>query len=237
MCNPTQSATRMPQGPLLLYYITDRKQFAGAPSEQEQQLINKIRECAMAGVDYIQLREKDLSTRRLEELAGKAVAALPSGSATKLLINSRIDVALASGAHGVHLPGHYLLASEARAIFSAAGKANAIVVVSTHSVAEVALAESHGADFAVFGPVFEKSGIPNAAGLQQLSAVCHRTQAAAPRMPVLALGGIRLENAAQCVAAGADGVAAIRLFQDSDVAEVVSRMRRLREIASSPSRG
>jgi thiamine-phosphate pyrophosphorylase len=239
MCNPSQSAPRIPQGPLLLYYITDRKQFPGRPGEQEQQLIDKISECAMAGVDFIQLREKDLSTRRLEDLACKAVAALPSRSATKLLINSRIDVALACGAHGVHLPGNYLTANEGRAIFTAAGNVKAIVAVSTHSIAEVALAESHGADFAVFGPVFEKSGVPNRAGLQQLTAVCHRTQAATPRMPVLALGGVTLENAAQCVAAGVDGLAAIRLFQDGDANVVVSRLRGLRAAISpgSSSRG
>ena len=232
MCNPSQSATRMPQGPLLLYYITDRKQFPGTPSEQEQQLIDKISESALAGVDYIQLREKDLSTRQLEQLAYKVVEALPSGSVTKLLINSRIDVTLACGADGVHLPGNYLSASEARAIFSAAGKAHPIVAVSTHSAAEVALAESHGADFAVFGPVFEKSSVPNPAGLQQLSAVCYRAQAETLRMPVLALGGITLGNAVQCVTAGADGLAAIRMFQDNNVQETVSRLRSLRASTS-----
>src|SRR5262245_46677248 len=86
-------------GPLLLCYITDRKQFAGSQEAREQHLLAKIAECARAGVDYIQLREKDLSSRALEELAGKAVAAIPRGSKTKLLINSRTDVALACGAH------------------------------------------------------------------------------------------------------------------------------------------
>ncbi len=236
MCNPIQSAPPMRQGPLLLCYITNRQQFPGSPHEQEQQLLHKISECALAGVDTIQLREKDLSTRELERLTMKAVAALAGNSGTKLLINSRIDVALACGAHGVHLPGHYLSASEARVIFAAAGKVHPVIAVSTHSAAEVALAESHGADFAVFGPVFEKSGIPHPTGLEQLAAVCRRAQAASPRMPVLAVGGITLENAAQCVAAGADGIAAIRLFQENEVAQVVRKVRGLRTvITSAPS--
>ena len=88
---------------LQLYYITDRRQFPGDCHEQEQRLLAKIAECAAAGVEYIQLREKDLEARALEDLAMKAMAAL-GGSGTKLLINSRTDVALACGAHGVHLP-------------------------------------------------------------------------------------------------------------------------------------
>src|SRR5436305_11660907 len=140
-----------------LYYITDRRQFAGDAQEQEQQLLAKIAECAAAGVEYIQLREKDLEIRALEELALKAIAALGS-SRTQLLINSRTDVALACGAHGVHLPANDLSASEVRAIFARAANSEPVIGVSTHSATEVASAEAHGASFAVFGPVFEKSG-------------------------------------------------------------------------------
>ena len=228
MCYPIQSAAPAVNRPVLLYYITDRRQFAGTPKEQEQRLLEKIRECSSAGVDYIQLREKDLSTRALEQLAAKTMAALPSGSATKLLINSRIDVALACGAHGVHLPGNYLSAGEARAIFSRAGKSHAIICVSTHSAAEVACAESQGADFAVFGPVFEKNGVANPGGLQQLAVFAHRQDPAAQTMPVLALGGINIANAAQCIAAGAAGVAAIRMFQENEATEIVKKLRQLR---------
>lgn len=228
MCNPIQSAAPPAKGPALLYYITDRIQFPGRLEEQELALLKKIRECAMAGVDYIQLREKDLTTRELEQLASKAVAAIPRGSTTRLLINSRIDVALACGAHGVHLPANYLSAGEARAIFARAGVSHAVISVSTHSAAEVVSAESQGADFAVFGPVFEKRGTPNPNGLQQLAALTHNPNRAVPRMPVLALGGVTLENAAQCLAAGADGIAAIRMFQEQDAAEIVKKLRRLR---------
>ncbi|MBZ5492548.1 MAG: thiamine phosphate synthase [Acidobacteriia bacterium] len=210
--------------PLQLYYITDRRQFPGDGHEQEQRLLAKIAECAAAGVEYIQLREKDLETRTLEALALKAMTVL-SGSRTQLLINARTDVALACGAHGVHLPANDLSASEARSIFARVGKSEPVIGVSTHSAAEVASTEAHGASFAVFGPVFEKSGSANLEGLEQLRRICHRTEAAQPRMPVWALGGITLENAGQCAAAGAAGIAAIRLFQQNDVQAITRKLR------------
>jgi thiamine-phosphate pyrophosphorylase len=100
--------------------------------------------------------------------------------------------------------------------------------VSTHSAAEVASAEAHGADFAVFAPVFEKAGTASREGLEELRRICHRTEAAQPAMPVLALGGITADNAQLCLAAGSAGVAAIRLFQQNDVGEVVKQLRSLR---------
>jgi thiamine-phosphate pyrophosphorylase len=213
---------------LQLYYITDHRQFPGDAQEQEQRLLTKIAECAAAGIEYIQLREKDLKTRTLEGLALKAMAAL-GGSRTQLLINSRTDVALACGAHGVHLPANNLAASEVRAIFARAGKSEPVIGVSTHSSSEVALAEAHGASFAVFGPVVEKNGSTNRDGLEQLRRICHRAEAAQPPMPVWALGGITLENAQQCLAAGAAGIAAIRLFQQNDAHVIVKQLRSLRE--------
>ena len=102
-----------------------------------------------------------------------------------------------------------------------------MIAVSTHSAAEVASAEAHGASFAVFGPVFEKNGSANREGLEQLRQICHRTEAAQPPMPVWALGGITVENAQQCVEAGAAGIAAIRLFQQNDVDAVVKKLRSL----------
>jgi thiamine-phosphate pyrophosphorylase len=211
---------------LQLYYITDRRQFPGDDHQRERLLVAKIAECAAAGVEYIQLREKDLERRALEELVRKAMGVL-GGSQTRLLINSRTDVALACGAHGVHLPANDLAASEVRAIFARAGKSEPVIVVSTHSATEVASAEAHGASFAVFGPVFEKTGSANREGLEQLRRICHRTEAAQPPMPVWALGGITLENAQQCIAAGAAGIAAIRLFQENDVHALVKKLRAL----------
>jgi thiamine-phosphate pyrophosphorylase len=208
--------------PVQLYYITDRLQFPGDGKEQEHRLLKKIAECAAAGVDYIQLREKDLSAHALEELAHKAVAAV-RGSAARLLINSRTDVALACGAHGVHLPANDLPASDVRSMFVRTGLRMPIVGVSAHSLADVLSAEAHGADFAVFAPVFEKGGAANAQGLEQLREICGRAHAA---MPVFALGGVTLENARLCIDAGAAGIAGIRLFQENEVKKIVPLLRK-----------
>jgi len=209
----------------VLCYITDRNQFSGGAVEKEHRLLEKIAECAACGVDFIQLREKDLSARELETLALRAIAAIPKDTSARLLINARTDVALGAGAHGVHLPGHDLPPSEVRALMVRAGRTNPTIGVSTHSKAEVALAEAHGADFAVFGPVFEKDARPNPQGVETLGHACRRPPIEGASMPVLALGGITLKNARECFLAGATGIAAIRLFQQNDVKAVVARLR------------
>jgi len=210
---------------LLLYYITDRTQFPGAAAEKERRLLSTVAACAAAGVDYIQLREKDLAIRELQTLATKAVAAIPAGSSTKLLINSRIDVALAVGAHGVHLPARDISANDARAIFARAGAKKVVIGVSAHSPEDVSIAEDQRADFAVFAPVFEKSGLANPQGLEQLKHICGRPSGTNPGMPVFAMGGITLENAGLCIEAGAHGIAAIRLFQEGNPADTIRRLR------------
>lgn len=195
---------------MLLYYITDRRSFPGNSEAQKQHLLAKIAECAAAHVDYIQLREKDLSTRELHQLAEQAMSCIPAGSRTRLLINSRVDIALACGAHGIHLPSSGLRAADARMIFEKAGKRDALVAVSTHSVEEVARAREQGADFVVFGPVFEKNAKIASDGLQRLQEACRIA------IPVFALGGATRANASSCLAAGAAGIAGIRLFQESN---------------------
>jgi len=217
---------------VVLYYITDRRQFPGNTQEQRRRLLAKIAEAARAGVDMIQLREKDLPARELEELAVEAVRLVREHAVrTKLLINSRVDVAIAAGADGVHLPSDDISASEARVVFGKAGGRAPIIGVSCHSVSQVRLAEAHGADFAVLGPVFEKSGSPGL-GLGELRAACGQVparavEAALPagRMPILALGGVNLQNARACVEAGAAGIAAIRLFQQNEIAAVVEKIK------------
>ena len=207
---------------MLLYYITDRRQFPGNTEAQKQQLLRKIAECAAAQVDYIQLREKDLNIRALEELASEAVSLLPPGAHTKLLINSRTDVTLACGAHGVHLPAHDLAASEARAIFGQCGSVHPVIAASVHSTEELSYAEAHGADFAVFAPVFEKDGQRIGDGLERLRQACGKPDRT---VPVLALGGVTLENAQQCLAAGANGIAAIRMFQENNAVKIATQLR------------
>lgn len=218
---------------MLLYYITDRTQFPGNETARRHALLGKIGEASRCGVDFIQLREKDLSVRELEALAHTAVGVLRENSqlraenqqpTTGLLINSRIDVALACGAAGVHLRSDDILPSEARGIWSRCAPrtvTRALVSVSCHSTADVVRAASEGADFAVFAPVFQKRDAPDVrcAGLEGLQEACRQ------RIPVLALGGITLENARACFGAGAAGIAAIRLFQENDITEVVRRLR------------
>lgn len=218
---------------MIFYYITDRRQLPGTESQRRGRLLEKIAEAARAGVDFIQLREKDLSARELELLAREAMRRIQEnarGKSSRLLVNSRVDVAIAAGADGVHLRTDDIAASEARVIFSKAGMDAPVIGVSCHSLAEVRLAESHGADFAVFGPVFEKSGAAGQ-GLAALREACGQVpargiEAAVPagQMPVLALGGVTAENVALCLRAGAAGIAGIRLFQDSDIAQVAGRI-------------
>ena len=237
-----------------LYYITDRKQFPGGPQEQRQRLLDKIAETVRCGVEFIQLREKDLSSCHLELLAREAVQVMKENlpgiakvsaetlpaKTSRLLISSRVDVAIAVGADGVHLPADDINAVEMRAIWnksvSLTGRPQTrpVIAISCHSAEDVCHAASEGADFAVFAPVFEKMTAPSEkrSGVG-LAAMCAATEQTAARsagqsiqkIPLFALGGVTLENAAQCVQAGAVGVAGIRLFQENDVRLVVDRLR------------
>ena len=204
---------------MLLYYITDRKQFPGTQAQQREQLIAKITEAARAGVDYIQLREKDLSSRDLEVLASEVVRAVPTSGHTRLLINSRTDVALAVGADGVHLRSNDISPTDVRRMWRSAGlTTEPVVTMSCHSEIEVMAAKAAGANFVVFGPVFGKGDAPGR-GIGELRAAC------AHGIPVLALGGVNAENASSCLEAGAAGVAGIRLFQDSNRGAILRHFR------------
>ncbi len=217
---------------MLLYYITDRKAFPGTDTQQREALLRRVADCARAGVDFIQLREKDLPTRRLEHLARKVVRAVRDNSTTtSLLINGRSDVALACEADGVHLPAGELAASEVRTLWMRCCNRQPLIGVSSHSGADVRCAQAQSANFAVLAPIFEKvqAGI-SGIGLEPLRAVCAGAQStggmeAAADFAVLALGGVTLENARSCIAAGAAGVAGIRLFQQGNVFETVQRLR------------
>ena len=224
----------------LLYYITDRTAFAADEPTRRHRLLETISEAARAGVDYIQLREKDLTTRELESLAREAVHAVAEASqlapdpwplTPALLINSRTDVALAAGADGVHLRSDDISSREVKALWEKRGAGALarvsppapLIGVSCHSPDEVKKTETGGAAFAVFAPVFAKKNAPNAqpAGLTQLREACKA------KIPVLALGGVSLENAKSCLEAGAAGIAAIRLFQENNIAETVATLRRI----------
>lgn len=231
---------RYNQFAMLLYYITDRKSLAGTEAQQCAALLSRIADAARAGVDYIQLREKDLSTRRLERLAREVVRAVRDSShTTKLLINGRADVALAVGADGVHLPSGELAASEVRALWLRCSGSEPLIGVSAHSTADVLDAKAQGADFAVLAPIFEKAQASTPGiGLDCLRTGCRELQqtdstAAVVGFPVLALGGVTLWNARACLEAGAAGVAGIRLFQVADVFETMRRLRGSGSFASA----
>lgn len=185
---------------MLRYYITDRRAAGGIES-----LLGCVELAVATGVERIQIREKDLTGRELCELTRRVVV-LARGS-TRILVNDRMDIALAAGAHGVHLPAK----SVAPAVLRGVAPEGFVIGVSTHSADEVRKAEQEGADFVVFGPVFataSKAEYGPPQGVDRL-----REAARAVRIPLLALGGVTEANAAACVTAGAAGIAGISLFQ------------------------
>jgi len=218
---------------MFLYYITDRHGFRDMETLQRTALLRRIADAARAGVDYIQLREKDLPALELERLAREVVRAVRDNSnTTKLLINSRSDIALAVGADGVHLPGGELAASDVRRLWMRCSETKPLIGVSAHTPADIRSAEEQGADFAVLAPIFEKvqAGVPGI-GVEALRAACAGTQPESKetggRFPVLALGGVTLSNARACIDAGAAGVAGTRLFQQGNVFETARQLRQL----------
>lgn len=219
---------------MLLYAITSRILLADTEAERAERLVALAANWSDAGLDFIQIRERDLAAAELLQLAAGIVQAVRrSGSPTRVLVNGNPTGASAiprqSGADGVHLPSGLAPQQLAAAVAqirkgwesNLKPVAIPIVSVSCHSTADVLAARAAGATFALFAPVFEKAlpGAPTLSGqgLESLAKACTaaRQPAPQPELPVLALGGVTLENAAECVAAGAAGIAAIRLFLNS----------------------
>lgn len=219
----------------ILCYVTDR---LSLPHAAPSALMQKIDAILSAGVDWVQIREKDLCARELVALTREALvrAALHSqgkSQASRILVNDRIDIALAERAGGVHLGENALPVNEAaRLIENHASRKDFLVGVSCHSLEAAKSAAGGGAGYLFFGPVFatpSKAAFGPPQGVERLAEVC-RTIA----IPVLAIGGITLENAAACFAAGAAGLAAIRLFQDSSDPAATVRAFRQRSGAAVP---
>lgn len=166
------------------------------------------------GVDFVQLRDHDANAGDLFRSAERILRAV-SSTGTKVLINTRADIALAAGAHGVHLRSHEqtLTPAQVRALFERHGLPRPTVSISCHTLPDIARAKAQGADLALFGPVFEKrvhgDHIADGIGLASLTEAC----ALATPMPVLALGGVTTLNARACTDAGAAGIAGITLFR------------------------
>jgi thiamine-phosphate pyrophosphorylase len=212
----------------LLYAITDRRLYADNKADALARLVDLAAVWATNGVSYIQLREKDLSARELVELTRAVIRVVQKPRTSKILVNGRVDVALAAGADGVHLPSgpDALTPEEVRRIFAAGIAKPPIISVSCHTIEEVNVARQQSPDCILFAPVFEKvireraiasdvaesgrgeSRLPGS-GLELLENACR----AATPVPVFALGGATSENAADCLRAGAAGIAAIRLMQ------------------------
>lgn len=196
--------------------ISDCRYLSPDPARARALLLEVAQRWVMDGIDLIQLREKDLHAGALLRLAREllqVVRAQGSGR-TRLVINGRADVAVAAGADGVHLTAHSgeLTPAQVRAVFAHAGLPAPIVSVSCHTAGEVQRAAEQGADFILYGPVFEKRSrgerVAGGGGLEELRVACQRAGAT----PVLALGGVTEENSALCRDAGAAGIAGIRLF-------------------------
>jgi thiamine-phosphate pyrophosphorylase len=206
----------------IVCYVTDRKTvgpsdaFRGAVSST----VEKIRLAAAAEADWVQVREKDLSAKELLALVKQAVSI--GDSRVKVIVNDRLDAALAAGAAGVHLGRESVAVSEV-VQWCRAGNAPAefLIGASCHSLDEARQAEAAGANYAFFGPVFDtpsKRAFGAPRGIAQLREVCREI-----RIPVIAIGGLDQGNAMECLRGGASGIAAIRMFQESTDAEETLR--------------
>ena len=203
---------------MLQYAITDRRFFPGDERQRTASLVTQAQLLSHAGVDYLQLREKDLSPAYLLPLALALRRALPPGTNPRLLLNGPAELALKAGADGLHLPAGWATAdlAAARSLFHAAGRPAPVLSISAHSLSEVQAACAAAVDLILFGPVLEKRvrGDLVQPGVG-LAALAEAARTAAP-VPLLALGGITPATIPACLAAGAAGIAAIRLFLPAD---------------------
>ncbi len=209
------------------YAITNLSE-AGATSpldvmaDRRMRWVSDLRRWTVQGVNFVQLREKPLEAGEIFSLAQAAqqlLGALPEAAPRpRILVNGRPDLAAAAGAAGVHLTSAHgeLRPAQARAVFQAAGLPSCTVSISCHSEEAVVAARKLGADLILFGPVFGKEldrvTVVQPAGLRALGTAC---RLASP-VPVLALGGVTGDRIADCLNAGAAGIAGIRVFADSE---------------------
>ena len=194
----------------LVCYVTDRLQLPAAFGEQARALTAKTRAASAAGVDLIQIREKDLAGAQLAELAREVIA----GAVCHILLNDRLDVACAVGAAGVHLGEKSVSVRDAKSFARTCCRSKSFWIgASVHSLEAAKVREGEGADYLIFGPVFStpaKALLGPPQGLGRLKEICHQIS-----IPVLAIGGVTAENANDCYAQGAAGIAGIRLFQEA----------------------
>ena len=208
----------------LIYLITSGQTTTHTTPATEDflNILQLVRSAVAAGIDLVQIREKNLSASVWYELATAAVR-ITEGSTTRLLINDRSDVAAASGAAGVHLATSSVPAAVVRQTFGD----EFLIGVSAHTLEEATVARRAGADFAVFGPVFDTASKREYGSALGVPALARATSELEP-FPILAIGGVSLINVGECIAAGARGVAAITMLQQPDtVAYVAEAIRRI----------
>jgi thiamine-phosphate pyrophosphorylase len=226
----------------ILCYVTDRRSLSATAVATHSALVEKIAAVSAAGIDWVQIREKDLPGLQLAVLTREAVA---RRSGARIIVNDRLDVAVAESAGGVHLGeaslpvadvAKWVTRSESGVVVSDHGAASQcpiaasgdfFVGASCHSLKGAKAAVRDGADYIFFGPVFatpSKAKFGEPQGMKKLAEVC-----SAVSVPVIAIGGITIDNASECISAGAAGIAAIRLFQDAaEPARVVSTLKQIR---------
>ena len=201
----------------LLYLITDRLAFLRSPEITQADAawlqLEAIGKAAQAGCQLIQIREKDMNAKALDAFTRAAIrCARPHGA--RVLVNDRLDIAMAAGADGVHLRVSSIPTREARDLATKKGLNDFLIGASTHSIAEARLAVDGGADFIVCGPVYNtasKQAYGPPLGLEHLAEICDATP-----IPAVALGGINLSNYRETLRRGAAGIAAISFFADMD---------------------
>jgi len=202
--------------------VTDRRRLVpGEGSAGVDRLVEFTRAAAHAGVDLIQLRERDLSSREQQTLATRCLEGA-RGTGCRILVNDRVDVSIAAEADGVHLRGDSVEGEVVRAL---AGD-HFLIGRSVHGAVEAADVAASGAlDYLVFGTVFRTESKPKGAtrsGLEELSRA-----AEAVSLPLLAIGGVTIENAGSVIKAGAAGIAAIGLFIPPSGADLRSHLDRV----------
>jgi thiamine-phosphate pyrophosphorylase len=209
--------------PPVICLVTDRTRYVPGS------LVPTIAAAARAGVDLIQVRERNLADRELLALVREVTSAV-AGTGARVIVNDRLDIALAAGAAGVHLPGHAVSSADVRRI----APAGFLVGRSVHAASEAAAATAGGGyDYLVFGSILPSASKPRgqvSAGFDGLAAACRAVDAAASagggRVPVLAIGGLTAADAPAVARAGAEGLAAIGLFAGArDVAGLVTALR------------
>jgi thiamine-phosphate pyrophosphorylase len=214
----------------IVCYVTNGRDFP--EQTRYEQTVRCVRAALDAGADWVQIREKDVRAPQLLALVREAIEiALPQERAQRVLVNERLDIAIAAGAAGVHLRSESA-PTDAVVRWCRGGNApeGFLIGRSCHSLEDARKAAVAGADYVFFGPIFDspaKRAFGRPQGIERLSEVC-----SAVRIPVIAIGGVNDQNAADCIQAGASGVAAIRLFQaerePTSLAQIVSQIHALR---------